>query len=59
VVPVKVTDPVSVPTAGETTFTAATNDTDCPVADGLDDDVTDVFVQPEVTAWLRVPVLGR
>ena len=44
VTPANVTAPASVPTAGVTMFTAATNDTPWPVIDGLIDDVTAVVV---------------
>jgi hypothetical protein len=40
------TVPVGVPTAGEAAPTVAVNVTDCPVIEGLTDEITAVFVVP-------------
>jgi hypothetical protein len=50
----KVTVPVGVPAPGLFTVTVAVNVTDCPNADGLAEELTDVVVPAVFTIWLSV-----
>jgi hypothetical protein len=53
----KVTNPVAVPTPGDTALTVVENVTDCPNTDGLVAEATVVVVLARATVWERTALV--